>query len=85
MARMNSRRREDPRLTLNLDEKRIVLDALANALQEGFEIGDAGELRLSMLLDEVTKPLANIYYNRGVSDAMQLLATRLEDVEALKL
>ena len=85
MARMNSRRREDPRLTLNLDEKRIVLDVLANALQESFEIDDAGELRLSMLLDEVTKPLANIYYNRGVSDAMQLLATRLEDVEALKL
>lgn len=85
MARMNSRRREDPRLTLNLDEKRIVLDVLANALQESFEIDDAGELRLSMLLDEITKPLASIYYNRGVSDAMQLLATRLEDVEALKL
>lgn len=84
MQRKKRQRREDPRLTLNLDEKRIVLDVLANALQEGFDIDDAGELPLSMLLDEITKPLANIYYNRGVSDAVQLLATRLEDLEALK-
>lgn len=84
MALRKNRRQEDSRLTLNLDEKRIVLDALANALQENFEIDDAGELRLSMLLDEITEPLASIYYNRGVSDAVQLLATRLEDLEALK-
>jgi len=84
VQRKKRQRREDPRLTLNLDEKRIVLDVLANALQEGFDIDDAGELPLSMLLDEITKPLANIYYNRGVSDAVQLLATRLEDLEALK-
>ena len=84
MERKKSRRREDPRLALNLDEKRIVLDALAAALQENFDIDDAGELRLSMLLDALAKPLAHIYYNRGVSDSMQLLSTRLEDLDALK-
>lgn len=84
MERKKKRLREDRRQALSLDEKRIVLDALADALHEGFDINDAGELRLSMLLDALAKPLAHIYYNRGVSDAMQLLATRLEDLEALK-
>ena len=84
MEHRKNRRREDPRLTLKIDEKRIVLDALASALQESFDIDDAGELRLSIMLDALAKPLAHIYYNRGVSDAVQLLATRLEDLEALK-
>jgi uncharacterized protein (DUF2164 family) len=29
--------------------------------------------------------LAKVYYNRGVHDAARLIASRLEDVEALKL
>ena len=47
-------------------------------------IDDAGELRLSLLLNALETPLAKVYYNRGVHDATRLIASRLDDVEALK-
>ncbi len=37
-----------------------------------------------MLLAALEEPLAKVYYNRGVHDAARLLASRLDDVEALK-
>ena len=84
MERSVGRRQRDRRLELGPEERRRVFEALAEALRESFEIDDAGDLRLSMLLAALEEPLAKIYYNRGVHDAVRLLASRLEDVEALK-
>ena len=84
MKHESGRRQRDRRLELGPEERRRVFEALAEALREGFDIDDAGDLRLSMLLAAIEEPLAKVYYNRGVHDAARLLASRLEDVEALK-
>ena len=84
MERSGGRRQRDRRLELGPEERRRIFEALAEALHEGFDIEDAGDLRLSMLLDALEEPLAKVYYNRGVHDAARLIASRLEDVEALK-
>lgn len=84
MERSGGRRQRDRRLELGPEERRRVFEALTEALHEGFDIDDAGDLRLSMLLDALEEPLGKVYYNRGVHDAARLIASRLEDVEALK-
>lgn len=84
MERSGGRRQRDCRLELGPEERRRVFEALAEALRESFEIDDASDLRLSMLLAALEEPLAKVYYNRGVHDAARLLASRLDDVEALK-
>jgi uncharacterized protein (DUF2164 family) len=76
--------KRDRRLELVPEERRRVFEVLAEALREGFDIEEVGDLRLSMLLDALEEPLAKVYYNRGVHDAARLLVSRLDDVEALK-
>ena len=84
MIRENGGHQRDRRLELSTEERRRVFEALADALRESFDIDDAGELRLSLLLNALETPLAKVYYNRGVHDATRLIASRLDDVEALK-
>ena len=84
MIRENGGHQRDRRLELSPEERRRVFEALADALRESFDIDDAGELRLSLLLNALETPLAKVYYNRGVHDATRLIASRLDDFEALK-
>ena len=73
------------RLELSSTQKRDLLVVLRASLREVFEIEEAGELQLSMLVDALREPLAKVYYNKGVADARHFMQERLDDVASIQL